>query len=69
MLQVYTIEVTSVIPPPVNLRMCDSINCPVCDIDLSEELDMDLQKFEVDNDSTIYCESCDLTIKFKIVII
>lgn len=63
----YTIEIPSIKQPPINLGMCDSINCPICDIDLSEELNIDLSKFEVDNDTSIYCTDCDLKINFKIV--
>ena len=63
----WTIEVASINPPPVNLKMCDSINCPICGINLSEELGIDLQTFVVNNDTSIYCEGCDMTVKFKIV--
>lgn len=62
----YTIEVLSVNPPPVNIGMFESLNCPICDIDLTDELGIDLRNFEVSDDTTIYCEGCDLTIKFKI---
>jgi hypothetical protein len=63
----YTIEIPSVNPSPIKLNMCDSINCPVCDIDLSEENGINLQSFEVSEDTFIYCEGCDLTLRFKII--
>ncbi len=66
MLENYTIEIASAIPPPIKLAMCDSINCPVCETDLSNELSIDLQTFAVDDNSVIYCENCDVNITFKI---
>lgn len=66
MLKTYTVEIASAIPPPIYLGMCDSINCPICDIDLSDELSIDLKNFAVDDNSSIQCKDCDLLIKFKI---
>ncbi len=66
MLETYTLEIASVMPPPINLKICDSLNCPICDIDLSDELGIDLETFVVDDNTSIYCKDCDLIIKFKI---
>lgn len=67
MVEELTIEVKSVNIPPISLAMCDSINCPICDTDLSMENGIDLDHFEVDDDTVIYCEGCDINLKFKIV--
>ena len=66
MLKEYTIEIKSVKAPPISLAMCDSINCPICDIDLLVENKIDLSTFEVNEDTIIYCEGCDLNLRFKI---
>jgi len=67
MLEEYTIEIASAIPPPINLQMCDSFNCPICDSNLLDKISISLKNFEVDDKSSVYCENCELKIKFKIV--
>ncbi len=67
MIDTYIIEIASVNPPPVSLAMCDTIDCPVCGIDLSDELNIDLYTFTVDENTTIECKDCVLQLKFKIV--
>jgi hypothetical protein len=67
MLEEYTIEIASVTPPPIKIKMCDALNCPICDIDLLDELNIDLEKFEIDNNTSIHCVNCDLKINFDIV--
>lgn len=62
----FIIEVLTVNPPPVNIGMFESLNCPICDIDLTDELGIDLRNFEVSDNTLIYCRGCDLSIKFKI---
>ncbi len=47
--------------------MCDSINCPICEINLSDELNIDLNTFEVEDNTTIRCNDCNLQIAFKIL--
>ncbi len=66
MLEEYTIKIASAIPPPIKIEMCDSLNCPICDIDLLDELDIDLKKFEVDDNTSIHCENCNSKINFEI---
>ncbi len=63
----YTIEIPSVNSFPIKLNMCDSIDCPVCEINLSDELNIDLDTFEIDENTTIHCKDCDLQLNFKIV--
>jgi hypothetical protein len=67
MLEEYSIEIKSVKAPPISLAMCDSISCPICDVDLADENEIDLASFNVDNDTIIYCEGCDINLRFKIV--
>lgn len=67
MLEGFTIEIASVIPPPIKIEMCDSLNCPPCDIDLLKELNIVLEKFEIDNNTSLHCVNCDSKINFKIV--
>ena len=63
----YTIEIPSVNSFPVKLNMCDSIDCPVCEISLSEELNIDLDTFEVDENTIIHCKDCDLQLIFRLI--
>lgn len=63
----YTLEIPSVNPPPIKLNMYDSITCPNCEINLSDELNINLDTFEIDENTTIFCKGCDLQIRFKIV--
>lgn len=60
----YTIEIPSVNSFPIRLNMCDSIDCPVCKISISDELNINLETFEVDENTIIHCKDCDLTINF-----
>ncbi|OIP46089.1 MAG: hypothetical protein COZ16_04970 [Flavobacteriaceae bacterium CG_4_10_14_3_um_filter_31_253] len=69
MLESYKIEIASVMPPPIKLDMCDSINCPVCDVNLLEELDINLKNFVIDENTLIKCRDCDIIIKLEIKII
>lgn len=62
----YTVEILSVNPFPIKLNMCDSINCPICDSNLTDEYDINLDDFEFDDDTSILCKNCDTLIKFKI---
>jgi hypothetical protein len=66
MLEEYIYEIASVNPAPIKIQMFESLNCPRCDIDLIEVLEIDLKKFEVGDDTTIYCDGCDLNIKLKV---
>ncbi|MCO5229950.1 MAG: hypothetical protein M9958_02215 [Chitinophagales bacterium] len=47
--------------------MCDSIDCPICEISLSDDYNIDLNAFEVDENTTIHCKDCDLKLNFKLV--
>jgi hypothetical protein len=63
----YTIEIPSLNSFPIKLNMCDSIDCPICEISLSDELNIDLDTFDIDENTTINCKDCNLQLKFKIV--
>lgn len=63
----YTIEIPSVNSFPIKLNMCDSIDCPICEISLSDDYNIDLNAFEVDENTTIHCKDCDLKLNFKLV--
>lgn len=58
----YTIlEIKTVLNPPIILNFTDYVNCPICDNEI------DVKDMEVDNNSSVNCENCNHTIKFKIV--
>jgi hypothetical protein len=58
----YTIlEIKTVLNPPIILNFTDYVNCPICDNEI------DVKDMEVDNNSSVDCENCNHTIKFKIV--
>lgn len=58
----YTIlEIKTVLNPPIILNFTDYVNCPICDNEI------DVKDLEVDNNSSVDCENCNHTIKFKIV--
>ncbi len=58
----YTIlEIKTVLNPPIILNFTDYVNCPICDNEI------DVKDIEVDNNSSVDCENCNHTIKFKIV--
>ena len=58
----YTIlEIKTVLNPPIILNFTDYVNCPICDNEI------DVKDTEVDNNSSVDCEICNHTIKFKIV--
>ncbi|TAF09128.1 MAG: hypothetical protein EAZ75_09225 [Flavobacteriia bacterium] len=58
----YTIlEIKTVLNPPIILNFTDYVNCPICDNEI------DVKDMKVDNNSSVDCENCNHTIKFKIV--
>lgn len=63
----YKLEIPSVNSFPIKLNMCDSIDCSVCEISLSNELNIDLDSFEVDENTSLHCKDCDLQLSFRIV--
>jgi hypothetical protein len=65
----YIIEIPSVNSFPIKLNMCDSIGCPICETNLSEELNINLETFEIDENTILHCNNCDSIIKFRIKMI
>lgn len=61
----YTVKILSVKPFPIKLNICDSIDCPVCESNLSDEKNIDLEKFLIDENTSIHCENCDTKIVFQ----
>jgi DNA-directed RNA polymerase subunit RPC12/RpoP len=60
----YTVlEVCTIKKPPVKLDFVDYVNCPICDIEI------DVKNKIIDDKSYVYCEGCNHTILFEIIII
>jgi len=58
----YTIlEIKTVLTPPITINFIDYVNCPICDVEI------DMKDKEIDDNSSVFCEGCDHTIKFSIV--
>lgn len=64
----FELKIVSVLKPPIRLGFMTSLECPCCEFLLDETLDIDLNTFEVDNETKIHCENCNAIIKFKIVL-
>lgn len=56
-----TVEIKSVLKPPIKLNFLDYINCPICDIEI------DIKDKIVDSNSRVTCEDCEHTVNFKMV--
>lgn len=56
-----TIELKTVLDPPITLNICDYINCPICDIEI------DVRNKIIDIGSFETCEDCNHIIKIEIV--
>lgn len=63
----YILEISSILKPPISLGFLTSLECPCCEYLLDEHLNLNLNTFNVDNNTIINCENCDTIIKFKIV--
>lgn len=64
----YVIEILSVLKPPIKLGFITALECPCCEYWLDEHLNIDLNTFEVDDNTEIYCGNCDTLIRFKIIL-
>lgn len=56
-----TLEILSVYTQPYKLDFVEYINCPIC------EMEIDVFNTIVDENSFVYCEDCEHTIRFKLV--
>ena len=58
----YTIlEIKTVLTPPIIINFTDYVNCPIC------EIEIEVKDKQIDDNSSVYCEDCNHTIKFKIL--
>lgn len=56
-----TIEIKSVLNPPIKLNFVEYINCPICEIEL------DVKDNIIDSNSFIICENCEHIMKYRVI--
>jgi hypothetical protein len=56
-----TLEILSIYKPPYILDFVEYVSCPNC------EMEIDIFNRIVDENSFVYCEDCEHTIRFKLV--